>query len=171
MNELPSSSSVPAKLAARVAFVNAANAKANQFSIELRNAFAHFVGKKIKKIDGSLVASVATVMKPIVEKYRDSNTHIWFDANKYSFRYGMRFSGDDEQSHFRREVSIYFGEELPDDPHVLGKVHPVVDIFKTNYSAEIVHLARQQLEALEKQIETMKDMVFPFGMNDYDFNC
>lgn len=153
------------RLTARVEAKNLVNAKANEVESKLREIFLPYVGKKILKVDGSLVSEIGEKLAqfnyPAQNEFR-----FWREKLNYSlvFTLSMSVNIKDHGSHESAEAKINIGQI---DGQILKEINELVYILPTNYSAASIEHARARARELDRQLSVVRSEYTCFGENDY----
>jgi hypothetical protein len=147
------------RLAARVKAVNAANAKALEVYDTLAIRFAPYVGSKIEKADGGLVAKV---VKGLPEFPYSNNLHVYKYASNYSLVWMVKVCEQCDGNAYYHEAGVYIGE-MRDG--VLLKLCNRPEL-RTDYTVSEIVANREAYEAAQKIADDAKGKLHPFG--EYD---
>jgi len=144
-------------LPARVIARNRANANAMALYDLLSKVFAPFVGQKIEKVDGSLLAKVQASFPKITfffYRYR-SNYSVCYVAKECQ-------SLSDGNSCVYEETTVYIGDVRDG---VLQSLYPRPS-FRHDWTVEEVQKLRHEAEEAEKIASDAKSKLCEFGMYD-----
>lgn len=153
------------RLEARVKAKNLVNAKANGIEPKLREIFAPYVGKKILKVDGSLVSEIAEKLKqfnyPAQNEFR-----FWHEKLSYSLVFTLSMSADikDHGSHESADAKVNIGTM---DGQILEKINELIFALPTNYSVKSIKNARERAREKEHELNLIKSEYACFGENDH----
>lgn len=152
-------------LAAKVAAVNAANKLAVELYPKLREVFEPFVGQKIEKADGTLLAKIAKLMP---EFPCTPGLHVYKYGSDYSLAWCVKTcesssgrTGDYQIANYH-ETMVYVGNI---------KNGVLVDFYKapelrTDYTVEAVEAAREAYKKAKQAADDAQSKLHPFG--EYD---
>lgn len=151
------------KLNAKVKAVNLANKAANAWKPVLVNFFKAYVGKKIFKANGGLMASVADKMPQLggIDK-----VSFYANNSQYSLWYVAKSCVGYAQSCIYYEAGMRIGDM---ENGVLKSVYefdPAKDAWREDFSADEVLAKMKAVEEAEKALDAAKGNLFPFQMND-----
>lgn len=147
-------------LKAKVAAVNKANAYAMEIHDQLTKVFTPFVGQKIEKADGGLLAKIAKLLPEFVSGVP---MHVYRYPSNYSLMYTVK-TCEMVPPHgcTYYEASCYVGDmrdgvlvKLCDKPQ-----------YRTDYTVEEVKANRATYAAAQKVADDAKGKLHPFG--EYD---
>lgn len=149
-------SSLQLQLAAQVKAVNRANEAAIKYADILRKYFSQYVGRKILKADGSLLAKVAEGLLALNLPY-ERDLSITRDKGRYSLCFEVKTCenyltewGDTCLYH---HTAIYVGDMSNSEPSVLEKLtldaESYKGILRTDYTVAEVESLRNQLKVAE----------------------
>ena len=147
-------------LAAKVKATNKANAYAMEIHPQLCAVFAPFVGQKIEKVDGSLLAKIAKLMPKFIDGVP---LHVYRYNSNYSLMYVVK-TCEMIPPHgcTYYEASCYVGE-MRDG--VLIKLCDAPKL-RTDYTVEEVKANRAAYKAAQQLADDAKGKLHPFG--EYD---
>ena len=144
------------KLRAMVEATNRANAEANKIRVILRSHFAQFVGKKIYKQGGDLMANVAVHMPLLSNSH---SLHVYRDRSDYALNFVVKAAVDlPDNSCVYYNARICVGEV---SSGVLSKLHDIVDL-RTDYTFEEIKQKREEIVAAKKVYDAAKSALYPF---------
>jgi hypothetical protein len=149
------------RLKARVRAVNAANLYAAELYKKLVAVFEPFVGQKILKADGTLLAKI----EPLVKALNLPNTpklSVYRHSSDYSLAWTVKTSEWTQEYTVYHEVVVYIGDL---GLQTLKGITPPYD-HAFNYTAEDVAAKRKAYEAAKKVMEDARSELYPFG--EYD---
>ena len=145
----------------RVEGVNMANKYANEIRPMLVKVFEPYIGCKILKADGSLLASV---LKWVPKMRNDNSLHVYRSSSAYSLAFVVKSCVSRDGRAYYHETYVHIGAI---DGCVLRDVRDDGDeLFKTDYSADEVAAARREYEAAEKAASEAESKLHPFGKYD-----
>lgn len=151
-------------LEAKVRATNLANLFANELYDVMAAVFGPFVGQKITKADGSLLAKVQACV-PDIPHGADGeyNIRYWFDHNsKYSLRYGVSadvyHAGGSEYS---RDQSVYIGNM---DCQVLVELS-TPEHRRVDWTVEELRAMQEEYRKVKKQADNLCNTLMQFGLN------
>ena len=149
-------------LDAHVRAVNRAHAAANEWRPKLIEAFEPYLGCKIEKADGSLLAKVKKVVDDLKLPYGNSlSIHRSLRSN-YILFFTVRAGEVADGRSYNREVSLYIGEMICG---VLTKMCEMTE-FRTDFTPEKVLAAREAYKQAKKLADDAESALHPFG--EYD---
>jgi hypothetical protein len=146
------------RLAARVKAVNTANAKAGEVYDQLAAIFAPYVGCKIEKADGGLLAKVAKALPEFV----GNGLHVYKYASNFSLVWMVKTCEVCDGTACYHEAGVYVGE-MRDG--VLLKLCNRPEL-RSDYTVEEVVANREAYEAAKKIADDVQGKLHPFG--EYD---
>lgn len=139
------------RIDAKVAAVNAANKFVNDNFNRYSDALRPFVGKKILKVDETLIRAVSAVVNlPTPE-----NIRVVRSKNKYSLVLCVSVSVPCKVCHEHYNSYMYLGGI---NDGILEGLHSHDD-FKCDYTTEYVKELKKEVDELEKQLEDKKDLI------------
>lgn len=147
------------RLAARVKAVNAANRKAGEIYDTLAIRFAPYVGCKIEKADGGLLAKI---VKGLPEFPYSNGLHVYKYASNYSLVWMVKTCEVCDGTACYHETGVYIGE-MRDG--VLLKLCNRPEL-RSDYTVEEVVANREAYEAAKKVADDAQGKLHPFG--EYD---
>ncbi len=154
------------RLETRVRGVNRANAYANEIAPKLRDLFAPYVGQKVFKADGTLLAKIQKQVDALqlTDGMRNGgNGYVYRLSSNYSVVFVVKtYESDGENHGYYHETSIYVA-------HVRdGVAYELYDwtTAKTDYNAAYIAVARERYEAAKKAADDARSELHPFG--EYD---
>ena len=147
----------------RVRGVNMANAYANEIRPMLVKVFEPYIGCKILKVDGGLLASVKKQVDAL--KLQNCNAiHVYRSSSAYSLAFVVKSCVDHAGRAYYHETYIHIGAL---DGGVLRDIRDDGDeLFKVDYNADEVASARRVYEAAEKAASEAESALYPFGKYD-----
>ena len=146
------------KLRAMVEATNRANAEANKIWVILRSHFAQFVGKKIYKKSGDLMANVVVHM-PLMPN--GHSLQIYRDRNDYALKFVVKVAADlPDNSCVYYSTSICIGEISGGVLTCLSN-WPGLDR-RTDYTFEEIMQRRENIVAAKKVYDIAKSALYPF---------
>lgn len=150
-----------ARLNARIVATNRVHAYALNIYPALSEYFTPFVGCKILKADGYLLAKVTKDM-PTLENNHRIQCFIYSDA-KYSLKWLVRSSESDGDgiAHYG-EIVLYIAD-MQDG--VLTKICPKPD-YRCDYTVEEFEAKRAAYKIAKEAADKARSALFPFGEND-----
>lgn len=149
------------ELAAKVVAVNKANAGANALQALLRTFFEPYVGQKIVKACGNLLAKIESKMPDLEALTKEYGLfQIYKSRSPYSLSWTVRTCepvGDHGCTYY--EVSVCIGDMKGDT------LEDVKDLYirTTDYKAADITEKRQKFEAAKKEMEEARSALWPFG--------
>jgi hypothetical protein len=154
-------------LQAKIAARNEVNAIANARFADAVAALQPFVGQKVCKVDGSLLAKVEKALTP-TEGGRGGEPHTWYSTGHgYSVTLNVkvctsaRTKGDYQIAHYA-EDTIYLGDL---SNGVLTRLYDAPNR-RTDYSEDFVRAARLEVEKADKAKREAESKVHYFGLYD-----
>lgn len=148
------------RLVARVNAVNKANAYGMELHTQLTAIFAPFVGTKIEKVDGTLLAKVKNLLPPFPST---PALHVYRQTSNYSLVYVVKTCElIPPHGCIYADTSVYIGEM---DVSTLVKLSDK-PVFRTDYTVEEVQANRAAYEAAKKLASEAESKLFPFGEVD-----
>lgn len=148
-------------LEARVRGVNRANAFANELYPKLVALFTPFIGQKILKADGTLLAKIQKQVDDL-GILGPHEPHVYRYSSAYSLVYTVKTCEDFNGHAYYHENSVYVGHL---DNGVLTGLYDQ-NHRQTNYTADKVIAARQAYEKAKKAADEAEIALHPFG--EYD---
>lgn len=156
-----------ARLDAKVAAVNKANAEANRLRPLFIEAFRPFVGKKILTHSGLAQKPKEVVAKLVPPFVADGYTtpHVYRDPSSFSLRFTVKIcvnmpTGDGCAYH---EASFYVGEL---DGYNLKDITEPTGQLRTDYTAAEVQQLRKNIDAAETAKRDAESKLAPFSRHD-----
>jgi hypothetical protein len=135
---------------------NRANAEANKIWVILRSHFAQFVGKKIYKKSGDLMANVVVHM-PLMPN--GHSLQICRDRSDHALNFVVKVAADlPDNSCVYYSARICIGEI---SGGVLTDLHNIVDR-RTDYTFEEIMQKREDIVAAKKVYDAAKSALYPF---------
>ncbi len=147
-----------ARLEAKVKAINDANAYAPELYAKLIPIFAPYVGQKIIKADGSLIAKIEKQIPELAPfTYRSrSNYSLGYVAKTCAME-----PGGNGCAYHETYVSI---GELRDG--MLSSLAPAPTGLRTDYTVEEVETKRKAVEKADKALDDAKGELYPFDIYD-----
>jgi len=145
----------PSALAAKVAATNAANAEVNRLAPLYRAIFAEYIGQKVTKADGSLLAKIQArlpssplqVYSPhvgcFVVKTHEQSNGIAYYVEPYFYAFTVN-----------RQTGLCEALQWAFEP------------YRADYTPEAIQALRQKTAAAEKAFDDAKSELGTFGMYD-----
>ncbi len=152
------------ELPAAIEATNEANRRAMELKPRLLAFFEPYVGKKVEKADGTLLAKVQAGLKEYIgELPCTPSVHIYRTSSSYSMDWTVKVSksyGDgDSGGTTYATATVYVGELRGDT--LVKLATPTT--FRTDYTLESVRAARKKAAELKKVYEDARNECFPFG--------
>lgn len=152
------------ELPANIEATNEANRLAMELQGRLLAFFRPYVGKKVAKADGTLLAKISEKLKDFLGKLPCTpSLHVCRLSSVYSMDWTVRVSknyGEGMSGGATYAVAnVYVGELSGDTLTKLGD--PVV--LRTDYTVESIQEARKNARAAKDAYEKAKGECFPFG--------
>lgn len=153
------------KLDGRVAAVNEAHLLAMQLEKQLREFFLAYVGQKVLKADGTVLAKIAAKLNPLLAWFDNQNgVQVYLDRGPFYLRWTVKVRKEaDVHSWVYWEQSVRVGEIEGD---TLKNVIDKPTELRTDYTAEEIEAKRKVYRELMEQAERAKYELFPFGERD-----
>jgi len=151
------------KLEAKVKAVNLANQAANSWKPALVNFFKAYVGKKIFKANGGLMASVADKMPQLADL---NGVSFYGNNSQYSLWYVAKSCVSYAQSCIYYEVGMRIGDMENGVLKGVYEFDPAKDAWREDFSADEVIAKMKAVEEAEKALDAAKGNLYPFQMND-----
>ena len=152
-----------AVLSARVELVNQVRNLANNVVYpRFREAFTPFMGAKIYKADGSLVAKAKATANDLMGKIETRGISIYRYPSPYSLVYVIKGSTQVGHIAYYHEESVYLAEI---EKGVMTKWYDP-PAFPCDFSVDSVLAAREALKAAKEALSKAESDLFPFG--EYD---
>lgn len=148
------------KLRAMVQATNAANAEANRLDSELKTHFVQFVGQKVLKKDGSLMATVVVRMPSLPNEH---NLRCHRERSSYSLYFHVTASVVLPDGSCLYAKSTMTVGDLQDG--VLVSVKPFHSL-RTDYTCEEIQAKRDKVAEAKKALDVAKSALYPF--EEYD---
>lgn len=149
---------MPGDLASKVKAVNKANAYANQVHDILTEVFRPFVGQKIIKVDGDLMARVKDYVPPL--QY-DAGLRCWKKHSDYSLSWGVDANiSYGNGCEYSGEVVVYIGRL---EGQTLVELTPN-EKRRTDWTVEEVREKRKAYEELKAAADSAFNAISPFGL-------
>jgi len=147
----------PSLLAARVAAMNAAHAEVNRLAPIYRAIFAEYIGQKVTKADGSLLAKIkARLPESSLQVY---SPHVGCFVVKTSASYGDHFCTYAEPYFYAFTENRHAG-------HICEKLGHEFEPFRADYTAEEVCQLRKTAEEAREAARNAESACSPFGLYD-----
>jgi len=151
-------------LQTRVNGVNKANAFANQLSPRLVALFTSFVGQKIEKVDGPLLAKIQKLVDAL--NLPNGDISVYRHQNNYSLAYTVKscevFPAQGYGHAYYFEQTIYIGDMKNGVLTALKQPEPL----KTDYTVETIEAARETYKKAKAAADNAQSALYPFG--EYD---
>jgi hypothetical protein len=147
-------------LETRVKGVNKANAFANELWPRLVAVFAPFVGQKIEKVDGPLLAKIQKLVDAL--NLPNGDIHVYRHVSNYSLAYTVKTCECTNGIAHYFEQTLYIGKMNNGVLVELKELEP----FKTDYTAENVLKAREAYKVAKEAADKAQSALYPFG--EYD---
>ena len=142
-------------LAAKVAAVNAANAEVNRLAPLYRALFAEYIGQKVTKADGSLLAKIQARLP--ASSLQVFSPHVGcFVVKTYEQSNGIAYYAEPYFYAFTVNRQTGFAEALQWD----------FEPYRADYTPEAIQALRQKTAAAEKAFDDAKSELGTFGMYD-----
>lgn len=147
-------------LKSRVRAVNTANKAANDLFPLLADAFRPFIGQKIEKTDGGLLAKVE---KSIPGLPYNSALQVFRNASRYSLNYTVKVCVPvPPNTCVYHDVTLYVAEM---NGATLGAIKDPPE-FRTDYTESEVLSLREEYKAAKRRADDALSALYPFG--EYD---
>jgi len=155
------------KLIAKIGAVNRANAEATRLHQIFHDIFAPFVGQKILKADGTLLAKVAALVPEFAFgntlQVRTLQPHVYRDSSNYSLIYTVKACETmPPHSCAYHDTAMYIGVFAG---AMLEKLSPV-QTYRSDYVVEEIEGKRQAYESAKRVAEELRSALYPFGEHD-----
>ena len=144
---------------AKVEAVNLANSEALRLHPLLSEALAPFVGKKITKVDGTLLGKVKEALPKLPDGGR---VWVYFDRAPYSVRWSVKVCISYDQGCTYHEEPVTIGEL---DGCVLKALTPI-SARRTDYTVREVLDLHNEADRTESAHREALSALFPFGRYD-----
>lgn len=149
-------------LEAKVSAVNKSRALGNKLFPILSAMFSPFVGQKVFKADGTLLKKHQDAVESLNLPY-DSEINVYRHASDYNLAWTIQARVQDDKGSSRYDsITVYIGgisngvlKEMCTEPN-----------YKTNYTAEEVLEARENLKKAKAAVSQAEGKLYPFG--EYD---
>jgi hypothetical protein len=148
-------------LETRVHGVNRAHQYANELYPKLVAVFQSFIGQKITKVDGSLLAKVQKEVNGLGLPC-EHNLHVYRRPSNYALCYMVKTCETTENSCHYHEASVTVGNL--DNGFLVSLCDPPQ--YKTDFSAFWIADARKRYEEAKKLADQARGELYPFG--EYD---
>jgi hypothetical protein len=152
-------------IAAKVAAVNAANKLAMEIYPTLRAIFEPYVGQKVEKADGGLLAKIAKLLPDFPCK---PGLHVYKLGSNYSLAWVVKTceSSAGRQADYQianyHETTVYIGNVTGG---VLSEFCKAPEL-RTDYTVEAVEAAREAYRKAKQAADDAHGKLHPFG--EYD---
>jgi hypothetical protein len=159
---------IDSKLAAKVAAVNLAHQVAKDLYPAFVAALTPFLGQKVQKADGTLLAKVEKVLPKLPN---GPGLIAYVKSGKYNLTVGIRANENYGGIAMYHEVSLYVADVTSgglggtEQPGVLTRFYDAPDHRSDYTTAEIADL-RRKYEAAKKIADAAKSAISDFG--EYD---
>ena len=146
-------------LTAKVGAVNKANKYANELSGELVRFFTDYVGKKILKADGTLLAKIAA----LAPKFKNSTSiSVYRQNSNFTLAWVVKTCEPlPPHSCVYHETTIWVGDL---DNGLLKGVREDKQPYKTDFSVEEISKKREEYEKVKNQLDEIEGDLYPFGV-------
>jgi hypothetical protein len=154
-------------LIAHVEAVNFCHLLAMRLEQVLKVFFTPYVGKKVIKIDGTLMQKIADEVRPCIEPIDEMNgVQVYFDRmGSYSLRWTVKVCKHIEGagSCLYYEHSVYVGDL---EGQTLKNIKPTKLDLRTDFTAAEIESKRKVYKQLQETADQAKGQLYPFG--EYD---
>jgi hypothetical protein len=154
------------RLEARVKARNRCHAIANELYPQLAEFFRPYVGQKIERADGPLMAKISAKLEEAIPKLFDplpQGAQVWRSPSDYSLVWTVKVcEGYGPHSCCYEDCSVYVGNMRGG---VLESLYPP-EARREDFTADEIEQARQAYEAAHKHAEDLESKLFPFGESD-----
>lgn len=145
------------ELAARVKAVNRANAKAIQLYKQLAEFFAEYVGQKVVKADGDLLAKIK------LPKFENGNgLMIYRYPSHWCLKWVVKTCEIVDGIAYFHETAVAVGIL---DGNILAKLCDPIEA-RTDYTVEEVQAIRRDFQSAEERLRELQSRLYPFGVYD-----
>ena len=148
-------------LGVRVRGVNRANSLASQWQERLIDVFRPFVGTKIFKADGELLAKIKKLVGELGMP-NDVHTQFYHSKSNYELRYVVKTCESEQGVAYYHETTIPIGEL---DRGALISLS-VATKYRTDYTADEVVAKRQFYRDAKRAADEIRNSLYPFGESD-----
>jgi hypothetical protein len=149
-----------ARLAAKVKAQNRANQFANELYPKLVKVFEPFIGQKVLKADGTVLAKIQSQFPELPST---PGLHVYPGHSNYSLRWIVRTSEQEsDYTCLYAESTLYVGDMKN---AILASLYPPVH-YRTDYTVEEIESLREAYVLAKRAADNAFSALHPFGEND-----